>query len=97
MTVRWTAAAQKDFDAYLIYLHEHDPRIAQTAKSDIRSRAELLGKRPGIGRNARWPGLNEFSLTRWRKIIVYKTLRNGVAIIAFYDARQDLAKAKPRG
>jgi plasmid stabilization system protein ParE len=96
MTVRWTRPAQRDFDAYLVYLHERDPGISQSAESDIRSRVELLGKRPGIGREARWLGLHEFSLTRWRKIIVYRIVRDGVVIIAFYDARQDLAKAKPR-
>lgn len=98
MTVRWTASAEDDLRAYIGYLLERDPGTADRAKRDIASRVELLGRRPGTGRKSRWPGLHEFSLTQWRKIVVYRTRADdGVLVIALYDARQDLTKMKPQG
>lgn len=96
MKVVWSLAANRQLIDYLDYLAEHDERLSVRAKRDIVGRVSLLGRRPQTGRNARWPGLREFSLTRWRKLIVYRVEDGRVIVVAFYDARQDLSQAKPK-
>ena len=48
----------------------------------------LLEKRPLIARRSRYPGYLAWSLTKWKRIIVFHEIVNGIEIAAFLDARQ---------
>jgi plasmid stabilization system protein ParE len=96
MRVQWTTPAEASLDAHLSYLAARSPVIAPEARADIQKSIALLGDHPFLGRPARWPGLRELSLLRWRKIAVYRVEEERVLILALYDARQDLTRVDPR-
>lgn len=96
MTVEWSGPAQRAFDAYIDHLIEVAPHSAQRASKEVIAAAERLGRRPLMGRPSRWPGLREWSLLRWKKIVVYRVDADRLLILAFYDARQDLARVSPK-
>ena len=89
--VEWTEPALEDFETFLNDLDERDPRVADRAEQDIRAIVSRLVDHPRYGHKGRWPELLEWSATRWRKIIVYRELPNGLRVIALLDARQDLS------
>ena len=96
MTVEWSRPAQRAFDAYIDYLIEASPRTAQQASNEIIAATERLGRRPNMGRPSRWKGLREWSLPRWKKIVVYRVEAGRLRIVAFYDGRQDLSRVTPK-
>ncbi|HCK83778.1 MAG TPA: hypothetical protein DHW63_04455 [Hyphomonadaceae bacterium] len=96
MRVEWSGPAQRAFDAYIDYLIETSPRVAQRASREIVAATERLGRRPNLGRPSRWKGLREWSLLRWKKIVVYRVDAGRLRIVALYDARQDLARVTPK-
>ncbi len=96
MRVQWATPAELSLDAYIGYLAARNPPIAQEARADIQKSTALLGDHPFLGRPARWPGLRELSLLRWRKIGVYRVEVDRVLIVALYDARQDLSRMTPQ-
>ena len=55
----------------------------------------LISQRPGVGRQAEWPGLMRWSVPDWNKIIIYREIPDGVRVVALYDARQDLSAVDP--
>ena len=65
------------------------------AHDDIQDALSLIAHRPGVGRQSEWPGLQRWSVREWKKIIIYREVPDGVRIIAFYDARQDLTTVDP--
>jgi plasmid stabilization system protein ParE len=89
--VEWTQPALADFEAFLDELDGHDQRIADRAEHDIRSTISRLADHPQYGHKGRWPGLLQWSATRWRKIIVYRERPDGLRVIAFLDTRRDLS------
>jgi plasmid stabilization system protein ParE len=91
----WSPRSIRDLDSFLDYLHERSPSAARKARADIDKAVERLSRRPHNVRTARWPGLRECSLTKWRKIIVFRTVREDIEVVAIYDARQDLTKVSP--
>ena len=95
-TVEWSTPARRQFNAYIDYLIIENPRAAERASKTVLTAARRLATHPFIARASRWPGLRELSLTRWRKIVVYKVEGQLVRIVALYDARQDLTKVKPQ-
>lgn len=95
MRVEWTTPAEVSLETYLDFLAARSPVIAPEARADIQKSIGLLGEHPLLGRPARWPGLRELSLLRWRKITVYRVEEERVLIMALYDARRDLSRVKP--
>jgi len=89
--VRWSSRATTEFIAYLTYLGERDRLAREAASRDISARVERLGRRPMIGRASRWPGLRELTLSRWRKIAVYRVETEQVYVVALLDSRRDLS------
>lgn len=96
MIVEWSGPAQRAFDAYIDYLVETSPHAAERASNQIIAATERLGRRPKLGRPSRWKGLREWSLLRWKKIVVYRLEADRLRIVAFYDARQDLSRVTPK-
>ena len=96
MKLQWSAAAAASLAAFIELLHGVNPALSRVARRDIRLRAGRLCKHPFMARPSRWPGMRELSLTRWRKILVYRVEENQVRIVAFYDARQDLSRVTPK-
>jgi plasmid stabilization system protein ParE len=88
--VRWSQRATTEFIEYLAYLEERNPSVRNVARLDISTRVERLGRRPMIGRSSRWLGLRELTLSRWRKIAVYRVETERVYIVALLDSRRDL-------
>ena len=95
-TVRWSLTAQRQRLEWLIYLADYSEEKAKEAFVDTLVRSDQLAKRPFAYRAARWPGLRERSLTRWKKIMVYQVTDTEVIVAAFYDARQDLSRVQPK-
>lgn len=89
--VRWSRRATNEFLDYLAYLAALNPQARKVAEADISARVERLGRWPMIGHLSRWPTLRELSLSRWRKIVVYRVEPDWVYIVALLDARQDLS------
>ncbi len=94
--IAWTDAARESFDAFLEQQLAYRRSAAIQARDDVRKALTLIIDRPGVGRRCEWPGLKRWSLLRWRKIIIYREMNEGIRIIAFYDARQDLMAVDPR-
>lgn len=94
-SVRWSLTAQRQRLEWLIYLADHNEEKAKEAFADTLVRSDQLARRPFAYRAARWPGLRERSLIRWKKIIVYQVTETEVIVAAFYDARQDLSRVHP--
>lgn len=95
MRVKWTPPALASLNAYFAHLGEHAPSLTGKARAGIEKAVGRLGVRPLMGRPARWPGLREWSLLRWKKIVVYRVKDDRIEILAFYDARQDLSRLTP--
>lgn len=95
MKVEWTPPARSSLNAYFDYLGEQAPSLTGDARAEIERAVGRLGVRPLMGRPARWSGLREWSLLRWKKIVVYRVKENRIEILAFYDARQDLSRVTP--
>jgi plasmid stabilization system protein ParE len=97
MKLIWAASAEGDYLKYLAELADATPAVAARCQIEIETVARRLADRPRIGHMSRWPGLFEWSLVRWHKILVYRIEPRRIVIVAFYDSRRDLAKARPRG
>ncbi len=93
--VRWSLTAQRQRLDWLVHLAEYSEDRAKAAFAETVLRSGQLARRPFAFREARWPGLRERSLTRWKKIMVYQVTDTEVIVTAFYDARQDLARVRP--
>ncbi|WP_171981920.1 type II toxin-antitoxin system RelE/ParE family toxin [Brevundimonas sp. LM2] len=94
--VRWTAAARRSAELYLDYLNDQNPQASKRASLEIRSVSRQLTYVMTPGRpSVRWAGFREFSLRRWKKIIVFKILPDRISVVAFYDMRQDLNALPP--
>lgn len=94
--VRWTTSARRSAEQYLDYLVEQNPPAAKRATNEIQaiSRQFTYVMTPGRP-SVRWQGFREFSLLRWKKIIVFKILPDRISVVAFYDARQNLDAVDP--
>jgi plasmid stabilization system protein ParE len=95
MNVQWSGPAERAVELFLDWLEERNPSSRRRAQTEIRAAGSRLGRHPLIGRQARWQGLRELSLTRWKKILVYRVGAEDVTIVALYDARQDLRRVDP--
>lgn len=93
--VRWSREARDAQRAWLDHLETIDPRLTDRALAESEALSTSTGKRPYSFRASRWGGLREASLIRWHKIIVFQVTKDAVAIIAFYDARQNLSRVHP--
>lgn len=91
----WSEPALAAFSEFLDYLDERSLAASDRAETEIKATLSRLAERPYRGHRSRWPGLLEWSATDWSKIIVYRELPDGIRIIAFYDARQDLSVVHP--
>lgn len=95
-TVRWTATARRSAELYLDYLKDQNPSASKRASLEIRAVSRQLTYVMTPGRkSSRWDGFREFTLRRWKKIIVFKILPDRISVIAFYDMRQDLDVLPP--
>ena len=83
------------FTAFLDRLDAYSETTANRAEAEIKRTLTRLAGAPHHGHRSRWPGLLEWSVSRWSKIIVYRETAGGIRIIAFYDARQDLTAQTP--
>jgi plasmid stabilization system protein ParE len=93
----WLPRAKRALRDYLFYLREQAPNLVPEAEQELREAALQLGDFPYAHREARWPGLRELPLRRWKKLIVYRVEADRVVIVAFFDLRQDLAAQPPPG
>ena len=96
MKLRWSREARAALTAYLDDLHAAAPAVTRVAKNAIRQEARGLGRRPLKARESRWAGLREWSLPRWKKLLVLRVDPDEVVILAFLDARQDLSGIDPK-
>lgn len=97
MRTTWLPAPKRALRAYLVYLQAHAPKLVWEAGEEIRAGALQLSQWPFAHRESRWPGLREFVLRRWKKLIVYRVEADRVVILAFLDLRQDLGALAPPG
>ncbi len=95
MRAEWLVPARRRFLDYLAGLKHVNAPAAAEALQEIEQAVELLARRPAIGRPSRWPGLREWSLLRWKKLLVYRIESERILIVAFYDARQDMGDPGP--
>jgi len=91
VTVTWSPAAETAYLRYLSHLVGLNPTAALRAEREISSAAANLVDFPLAHREARWEGLREQVLHRWKKLIVYRVEAERILIVAFLDARQDLS------
>lgn len=91
----WSEPALSAFSDFLDHLDEYSLAAADRAEAEIKAMLWRLAEHPHQGRLSRWPGLLEWSAVDWKKIIVYRQCPDGIRIIAFYDARQDLSVVQP--
>ena len=89
--VEWTEPAEQSADRFLDMLLEVNPSAAKRAREEIQGATRRFMWMLTPGRTSRrWPGCRELSLLRWNKIIVFKIMPDGLFVLAFLDARQDL-------
>jgi plasmid stabilization system protein ParE len=91
----WSEPALTAFSEFLDFLDDRSFALADRAEAEIKKTLRRLAEHPGHGHLSRWPGLLEWSAADWKKIIVYRETPDGLRIIAFYDARQDLSVVHP--
>lgn len=94
--VRWTASARRSAELYLDYLTQQNPSASKRASLEIRAVSRQLTYVMTPGRpSIRWAGFREFSLRRWKKLVVFKILPDRISVVTFYDMRQDLDALPP--
>jgi len=91
----WSEPALTAFSDFLDHLDAHSLATADEAETEIKATLWRLAEHPHQGHLSRWPGLLEWSAADWKKIIVYRERPDGIRVIAFYDARQDLSVVHP--
>ena len=91
----WTRQAELQLERYLDYLSTVRPAVTAEAGRTIRLAADQVAVRRGLARPARWDGLLERSVRRWRKLLVLEALEVEVRVLALYDMRQDLTAVDP--
>lgn len=91
--VVWAPRAQTALLAFLEDLAVRDLSLPFRAGADVDRALEMLRQRPYLARPARWPGYREWSVLKWRKIIVLKETDEALQVVGFFDARQDLPSA----
>ena len=94
--LRWSDNAGRQFEAWTDYLAGYDADFAKRSKEAVETRVNGLVHHPYRWRGSRWPGLREFSLLKWKKVVVYQVQDREIVIIAFYDTRQDLSGMSPK-
>ena len=92
---RWSEPAENQYRAYIAYLQRQAPALSREAAVELRAAADLIARRPGAARKARWHGLSEWSVPRWRKLLVLQCDGDAVQVVAMYDMRQDLSAVDP--
>ena len=97
MKIFWSLRAARELESFLGYLALHAPLLVGEARRQTYAATESLAKFPHAHRAARWAGLREMVVPRWKKLIVYRVETDRVVIIAFLDARQDLDAVKLKG
>ena len=89
--VKWTNPARKSAERYLDMLLEHNPPAATRARQEIQGATRRFVYMPTPGRaSRRWEGCREFSMPRWKKLLVFKILPDRISIVGFLDTRQNL-------
>ena len=88
MTVVWRPRAEEQFRAALRFLTEQNEVAASDMATDVEAAARLLRLRPQAARRSQYPGFFAWSLTKWKKIIIFREMAGGIEIVAFLDARQ---------
>lgn len=88
MTVVWRPEAGEQLAAVLRYLSERNDTAAHEMLAAVEAAARRLEGRPRIARKSQYPGFLIWSLTKWKKIIVFHEIDAGIEIAAFLDARQ---------
>lgn len=92
----WTPVAQKDLESVVDYISRENKRIALKVFHSIRKRTSFLYQYPQRGRFipelSHIPGLSfrELVISPWR--LVYRTRKDRVEILAFFDGRRDLSE-----
>lgn len=95
MRTIWLPSAKRALRNYLFYLRDQAPSLVFQAEQELREASLQLCDFPYAHREARWPGLRELYVPRWKKLIVYRVEQDRVVIVAFFDARQDLGATAP--
>jgi plasmid stabilization system protein ParE len=64
--LKWSRSAKDAYLSYLTHLNEVAPASAVRFQAELEWATAHLQKRPMIARKARWNGLREWSLLRWK-------------------------------
>lgn len=88
--LQWSDSAFSAFDLFVEEMRARSEPRAERASEEIIAASRRVRERPHLGRPSRWPGLREWSVLRWKKILIYRVEMDRVLILAFYDARQDM-------
>ena len=87
-TVFWTADARADLRELALYLADYDPAVARRAALRFFTTANRLVEVPGLGRPGAEPDTREISLSRWKRVMVYRIRNNRVEVLALRDTRR---------
>lgn len=94
MRVQWSRRAETELEGFLDYLSARAPSLVRAARDGAYSAAANLADFPLAHREARWDGLRELVLHRWKRLVVYRVEAERILIVAFLDTRQDRIQEK---
>jgi plasmid stabilization system protein ParE len=89
VTVRLTAAAERDIEAIMAYVRERDELAAARIRPAIARAAAGLGAFPLLGRQGRVAGTRERPLTRYPCLLVYRIYGDSVFVVRVLHQRQE--------
>lgn len=96
MTIIWRPQAEEQFRAAIRFLAERDEAVAGEMASAVEAATQILELRPQVARKSQYPGFSAWSLTKWKKIIIFREIPDGIEIATLLDTRQLPPKAVRR-
>ena len=89
-TVFWTAEARADLRELVLYLADRDAAVARKAALRFFTTANRLAAVPSMGRPGAEPGTREISLSKWKRVMVYRIRNTRVEVLALRDTRRQV-------
>ncbi len=81
MLIKWTKAAERDFDDAVEYIAQDSPGAAADVARRIIGAADTLASHPGMGRPGRMKGVRELIVPGLPFILPYKEKANAIFIL----------------
>jgi plasmid stabilization system protein ParE len=88
----WAPGARAAYCETLEQIAGDDPRAAELVRERVARALELIAGYPGIGTRGSRRGHRRYPVGRTGHVIGYRTTRNGIVVMQWYRARQNIPR-----